>query len=122
MEALKASIEGGLYSYGSPDDPGWSIDPIAFEYLVARTLDGITKRSVPTIKMTPVEGGWKVQVVDLAIGYQCTFPMTDLEDFFVEWRRARHISAYWTEIDYGEFAQARKAKRKKDKDDARNKS
>jgi hypothetical protein len=94
------------------------MDKIAMGLLCNRSHDGHRKRTPATVKLTPIQGGWQARVIDLTLGYECVFEFLLLDDFFETFCMKSKSPANWREIDYGEGAQTRKAKRKKDFDDA----
>lgn len=117
LDVLKDVVSAGLYPLGSEDDPAWTADPDAMEFLTARTLDGHTKREVPMIRWRAIPGGWTATVVDVSIGYQCEVRFTHIDEFFESFSEQWRDSRNWKEIDYGEFAQERKRSRKKRADE-----
>lgn len=120
FDVLKEMIVEGLYPYGNEEDPAWEMDRIAMGLLCNRTHDGYRKRKIPTIKLNAIEGGFEGRVIDTTLGYECEFKFRQLDEWFEAFSAARRDSHNWKEIDYGEGAQARKARRKKEFDDFTN--
>lgn len=118
FDVLKDMIADGLYPYGSEDDPAWDTDRTAMGLICNRTHDGYRKRKVPTVKLQAIEGGFEGRVIDTTLGYECVFMFRDIELWFEAFSAARREPRNWKEIDYGEGAQSRKAKRKKEFDEA----